>query len=208
MRMKPLAYALLGTALLSAPVWAQTSPSTGTTTPSPGTSAMPSGGMMDSTSWMAQPQSGQWRTSQLEGLAVYNANNERIGEINEMLVDSSGKIHAAVIGVGGFLGIGERDVAVPFGQLKFVNEPRANMAASTTAAPGTMATNPPATTMPNTTAAAPANPNAPVTTGATTTTPQAQANAAAARLAPDHAVLMVTMTKDQLKSAPEFKYTR
>ena len=125
-----------------------------------------------------------------------------------MLVDSSGKIHAAVIGVGGFLGIGERDVAVPFGQLKFVNEPRANMAASTTTAPGTMGTNPPATTMPNTTAAAPANPNAPATTGATTTTPQAQANAAAARLAPDHAVLMVTMTKDQLKSAPEFKYTR
>ena len=207
MRMKPLVYALLGTAFLSAPVLAQTSPSTGTTTPAPSTSAMPSGGMMDSTSWMTQPQSGQWRTSHLEGLAVYNANNERIGEINEMLVDSSGKIHAAVIGVGGFLGIGERDVAVPFEQLKFVNEPRA-VAAVTPAAPGAMGTNPPATTMPNTTAAAPTNPNGPATTGATTAASPAQADAVTTRMAPDHAILMVTMTKDQLKSAPEFKYTR
>lgn len=207
MRVKPLAYALLGTAFLAAPVWAQTGPSPNTTTPAPATSAMPSAGTMDSTSWMTQPQSGQWRTSQLEGLAVYNANNERIGEINEMLVDSSGKIQAAVIGVGGFLGIGERDVAVPFEQLKFVNEPRA-VAAVTPTAPGAMGTNPPATTTPNTTAAAPANPNGPATTGATTTAPSTQADAAAARLAPDHAMLMVTMTKDQLKSAPEFKYTR
>jgi len=188
MQLKPLAYALLGTALLSGPVLAQTSPSTSPTMPSSGTTAAPAGAMMDSTSWMTQPQTGQWRTSQLEGLVVYNSNNERIGEINEMLVDNAGKIHAAVIGVGGFLGLGERDVAVPFEQLKFVNEPRATAAAPMT------------TTVP-------ATPNAPATTGATTTAPTTQ-TAAAARMAPDHAVLMVTMTKDQLKSAPEFKYTR
>ncbi len=57
------------------------------------------------------------------GLYVYNDANERLGSINDLLMDSSGKVSKAVIGVGGFLGIGESDVAVNFDQLKFVNEP-------------------------------------------------------------------------------------
>ena len=204
MDMKPLAYAMLGATLLSGSALAQASPSATSTMPSATTSTMPTSGAMNSTSWMTQPQSGQWRTSQLEGLAVYNANNERIGEINEMLVDSGGKIQAAVIGVGGFLGIGERDVAVPFEHLKFVNEAVSSTAAPTTAVSGTVGTNPPGTTG---AVIAPVNPNAPSTTGAATAT-RAQANATASRMAPDHAMLMVNMTKDQLKSAPEFKYSR
>ena len=80
---------------------------------------------MSTGNWMTQEQPGQWRASKLEGLDVYNSNNEKIGDISELLVDNSGKIQAVVIGVGGFLGMGEHDVAVPFEQMTFVNEPRA-----------------------------------------------------------------------------------
>jgi sporulation protein YlmC with PRC-barrel domain len=45
---------------------------------------------------------------------VYDPNNNKIGEIMDVLVDKSGKINTLIVGVGGFLGAGEKDVAVPF----------------------------------------------------------------------------------------------
>ncbi len=66
---------------------------------------------------------GNWRASKLVGLSVYNDNNESIGSINDMLTEKDGKIKAVVIGVGGFLGIGEHLVAIPYEKVKFVNEP-------------------------------------------------------------------------------------
>jgi hypothetical protein len=68
------------------------------------------------------PASGQWRASKLMGVNVYNAQNEKLGEINELIVDASGRLAGAVIGVGGFLGMGEHDVLVPLERLKFANE--------------------------------------------------------------------------------------
>lgn len=191
---KHLAMALLGTALVSAPALAQTQPAQ----PSGSTSApAASSSTMSSGNWMTQEQAGQWRASKLEGLNVYNNNNEKIGDISELIVDQSGKIQAVVIGVGGFLGMGEHDVAVPFDQIKFMNEPRAaSTASTTTTTTGTAGTtaNAPAT----------ANPNAPATTGTVTTTTRTADDMK--RSAPDHALL--NMTKDQLKAAPEFKYNR
>ena len=66
---------------------------------------------------------GDWRTSKLVGLNVYNDDNESIGTINDLLTDKSGNIKAVVLGVGGFLGVGEHLVAVPFDKIKFVDEP-------------------------------------------------------------------------------------
>lgn len=54
------------------------------------------------------------RTTKLVGLAVYNTANENIGDINDLIVDTTGKITYGVVGVGGFLGIGEKNVAVPY----------------------------------------------------------------------------------------------
>jgi sporulation protein YlmC with PRC-barrel domain len=68
------------------------------------------------------PASGQWRASKLIGVNVYNAQNEKLGEISELIVDSSGRLAGAVIGVGGFLGMGEHDVLVPLERLKFANQ--------------------------------------------------------------------------------------
>ncbi len=64
-----------------------------------------------------------WRGSKLIGLNVYNEKNEKIGDINELLLDKQGKVETVVIGVGGFLGMGEHDVAVKFSELKWSDEP-------------------------------------------------------------------------------------
>jgi sporulation protein YlmC with PRC-barrel domain len=45
---------------------------------------------------------------------VYDPNDNKIGEIMDVLVDKSGKATGLIVGVGGFLGAGEKDVAVPF----------------------------------------------------------------------------------------------
>jgi sporulation protein YlmC with PRC-barrel domain len=51
------------------------------------------------------------------GSAVYSTANENIGDINDLVFDAEGKVNAAVIGVGGFLGMGEKDVAVPLDKI-------------------------------------------------------------------------------------------
>src|ERR1700687_929775 len=66
---------------------------------------------------------GNWRAAKIVGLGVDNDNNESLGSINDLLTDKSGAIKAVVIGVGGFLGVGEHLVAVPFDKIKFVTEP-------------------------------------------------------------------------------------
>jgi len=58
-----------------------------------------------------------WRTSEIKGVEVYNDRNEKIGSVDDVLLDPHGKVKAVVIGVGGFLGVGERNVAVPFEEL-------------------------------------------------------------------------------------------
>ena len=45
---------------------------------------------------------------------VYDPSNNKIGEIEDVLVDKTGKISAVIISVGGFLGIDSKDVAAPF----------------------------------------------------------------------------------------------
>src|SRR5262245_23480810 len=46
--------------------------------------------------------------------SVYDPSNNKIGEIMDMLMDKDGRAAALIVGVGGFLGAGEKDVAVPF----------------------------------------------------------------------------------------------
>ena len=64
-----------------------------------------------------------WRSSKLIGLNVYNDQDEKLGAISEILLEKSGKVDFVVIGVGGFLGIGQQDIMVEMSKLKFVDEP-------------------------------------------------------------------------------------
>jgi ribosomal 30S subunit maturation factor RimM len=57
---------------------------------------------------------GEWRASKLVGVNVYNEANEKIGDINEVILDKSGKAANVILGVGGFLGMGEHYVAVAY----------------------------------------------------------------------------------------------
>src|SRR5215218_3996524 len=71
------------------------------------------------------------RGSQLMGIDVYGADNQKIGDIDEVLVDRHGKIHGFVVGVGGFLGIGQKDVAIPFDQIQWMSDQDVQASANT-----------------------------------------------------------------------------
>lgn len=181
---KQFAAGLVATALLSTTALAQ-APAPAKE-PAAQSSSMP---RADSSAAPVQNQSAsEWRASKVIGLYVYNDANERLGSISEVLMDASGKINKAVIGVGGFLGIGESNIAVNFDQLKFVTEPMR-------------------TTSTTTTAPAPASGSSadrPSTVGTTATTTTTAATAPKPSINPDHAKL--SMTKEQLQALPQFKF--
>ena len=175
---------LAGSVLLASVAFAQT--------PTATTDSMKAGAASDTSSTSSSYQ-GNWRASKMVGLNVYNDKNESVGSINDLLTDKTGNIKAVVIGVGGFLGVGEHLVAVPLDKVKFVNQPVAYTGAGASNT-GTSTTN----TTPTT------------TTGAATTAPAATTTAPAATAKsnpwyPDHAVF--NATKDELKAMPEFKYS-
>ena len=55
------------------------------------------------------------------GKEVYNDNNEKIGSVDDLIVSRNKSLSYAIIGVGGFLGIGTHDVAIPMNQIKSRN---------------------------------------------------------------------------------------
>jgi PRC-barrel domain len=89
------------------PSMSQDKPST-TTTQS--TSSMPSSGMK--AEFIAAQKPDQFLASKFKGTDVLGADNQKIGDISDILFDKSGKIDAYVVSVGGFLGIGSKDVAL------------------------------------------------------------------------------------------------
>jgi sporulation protein YlmC with PRC-barrel domain len=52
------------------------------------------------------------------GKAVYNDKNEKIGVVDDLIITPDKSVSYAIIGAGGFLGMGKHDVAIPVGQLK------------------------------------------------------------------------------------------
>jgi sporulation protein YlmC with PRC-barrel domain len=57
-------------------------------------------------------------TKQILGKPVYNAKNEKVGDVDDLIIAPDSASSYAIIGVGGFLGLGERQVAVPANHLK------------------------------------------------------------------------------------------
>jgi sporulation protein YlmC with PRC-barrel domain len=54
--------------------------------------------------------------------SVYDTKDNKIGDVNDVLLDKSGQVSAVILGVGGFLGMGEKDVAVPFNAIKITEK--------------------------------------------------------------------------------------
>lgn len=183
---KQLIAACVGITVATFPALAQTStapasPPSATSPATPGVSSSMSG------QFMTEQSMNQWRASKLVGVDVYGADNQKVGDINEVLVNKDGTAEAVVVGVGGFLGIGEKNVAVPFKSLEWTTEPRATTG----------------TTVPDATGAA-TGATAPAPAGTPTVTRTDPATAEARQGYPDRAVLR--MTRADLQNAPAFRY--
>ena len=159
---------------------------------------------------LTQESPDQWRASKLAGVAVYGPEKKDVGKITDVLLSKDGKAEFIIIGVGGFLGIGEKDVAVPFDQVKFTDQPinpsapdnamgGAGAPGGTAEAPGSAAPN----VTPPRAATDPGAPAAPSAGGSTADNGAAMPRSTSY---PDHG--MIDMTADQLKSAPTFHFAR
>jgi sporulation protein YlmC with PRC-barrel domain len=107
---------------------------------------------------ITQQQSSEMLAADIIGTNVRNAQNESIGAVSDLILDQNGQLKGAVISVGGFLGIGDKKVAVPWTAVQL-------------RAPDT----------------------------------SASGSASGAATPSQDPVLMVSMTKDELKSAEAFK---
>jgi hypothetical protein len=106
----------------------------------------------------------KWVFSRFKGTDVLGPDNAKVGSITDLLFDHSGKIDGLIVGVGGFLGIGEKNVAIDMSAFQVV----------------------------------------PYGSGGTS----GPASAAIADNDPTHVNLKVSLTKDELKAAPDFEYYR
>lgn len=133
-----------------------------------------------------------WRASKLVGATVYNDSGDNIGSIDDLLIGTDGTIKTAVISVGGFIGIGNKLVSVPYDQLKF-EESTGNT--RTASASGTASSNGGASSSNN----SPANPAHPAGTS--------NSGAAAVPAAPQYfSIVLPGATSDSLKKDPAFNY--
>lgn len=71
---------------------------------------------------MFYTQRGEWLTSKLIGVKVDNFAKETIGDINDLLIDKDGNVASTIVGVGGFLGAGERHAAMSFSSLQITRD--------------------------------------------------------------------------------------
>ena len=111
-------------AALATPAFAQQQP---TAKPGDiGESSVPAMGTSEHGGFVQAQHSTDWRGSKLIGATVYGPDNASIGDISDILVDNMGRVRAVVIGVGGFLGVGAKDVAVQFDALNISRKADSN----------------------------------------------------------------------------------
>ena len=153
---------------------AQQNPPTGVgaSTPPP---ANPSA-TLDTGQFVTASRPHQWRATKLIGLDVLGADNEKIGDVSEILIDPEGN-EVVVVSIGGFLGIAGREVAIPFSAVEWRYGERPKTPETRTPPPPT---------------------SNEVTSRKTIDTTQ--------RGYPDFAVIRTT--RNDLKAAPEFRYSR
>ena len=131
---RTISYAALAMFLVSVPasVLAQNAPASDPATQPPAT-ALPDATAKESP---PKPVEGQMITqdkstllaSSIIGGSVYSPVNESIGDVNDLVVKPTGEIEAVVVGVGGFIGIGEKDVAIALN--RFTMEPTPDLSST------------------------------------------------------------------------------
>jgi sporulation protein YlmC with PRC-barrel domain len=178
---RSLVLAIMMGGLAAGPVFA-TDNTTPATAPA---AASPASASSEGTNFIQHAQPGDWRASKLVGVAIYGPDNKSIGSVNDVIIGKDGALKAVVIGVGGFLGVGAKNVAVPFSAISWMDTPPVTAATNTaTDTTGSIGSSPP--------------------TPAPATAPAAIAAAPGVYDYPDHGGLK--MTKEQLQAAPTFTY--
>ena len=171
--------------------------------------------------WITRLQPEQWQASDLEGLDVYSSNNgDKIGDISELILDSSGKVQAVVIGIGGYLGIGTRHCSAVRPDQVRDRTTQYHRGHGHRRGPigksqswrwlGRL------TVSRNGGTAGRLQQSLPVAYGCEQRTSPAapetqrmgQASAGGSGSTPDHAILLMSITKDELQAAPEFRAAR
>jgi PRC-barrel domain len=206
LRIPGAAAALLATALAAPAAFAQ--PAAPSPAPSPDSPtvrgpAAPAAAEAGQQQQQQQQQAqGGRRSSQIIGFAVHNDRDERIGTVDDLIVGPDGRISAAVLSVGGFLGLGAKLVDVPYGQLRFEQRAPADGPTPEARVGAPAVPDPRAEerwrTGPR--AGAPVDP-APGAGGGPGATPPAALRPARTRL------VLPGATRDSLRSLPEFNYT-
>jgi sporulation protein YlmC with PRC-barrel domain len=98
------------------------SPSQSTQAPESIIPAKPLDSASAAPSFLTKQESTDMLASNLIGQTVVNSQDESIGDINDLVTDESGKVIAVLVGTGGFLGLGEKDVALGYQDLRFVRD--------------------------------------------------------------------------------------
>ena len=178
--LRTLAYTtLFSTALIGSSVYGADNPTAPANQPA---QAQPAQAQATSgVNFVTSQEKNQWRAPKLVGVGVYGADEKQIGKIDDLLLDKNGSAQTIVIGVGGFLGFGKKDVAVPFSAMQWRTEPRKT----------------PATDQPTPMTSTSGQPPPPMKETDPAATEASQGY-------PDKAVLNVTLA--ELKAAPDFKY--
>jgi sporulation protein YlmC with PRC-barrel domain len=143
------------------------------------------GGAAPQAHFITRQATNDWRGSKIVGVTIYGQNDEKVGDVSEILVNDQGQVHAVVIGVGGFLGIGEKNVAVPFTAIRWVTVGATSSTGFSSTGRGTTASGTQGGTPPQNLST---SPDAFVITGGI----------------PNHPVL--ALTKRDLENAPAFQY--
>lgn len=130
--MKKTLTTIVTAALLGSTTFAPLAMAQGTTAPAapsataPAATAAPDAAMPSTTaasgSYLTEQGATQISANDYIGSAVYTAADESIGSVTNLILEENGGIVAAVVGVGGFLGLGAKDVAVPMSKLTVIRD--------------------------------------------------------------------------------------
>jgi PRC-barrel domain protein len=80
--------------------------------------------------FISSQSANQWVFSKFKGTDVLGPDNAKIGDVNDLLFERDGKVQALIVGVGGFLGVGQKNVAIDMSAFQVV--PASTGSSSTT----------------------------------------------------------------------------
>ena len=99
-------------AVLAAGAFAQTSSPPSSSNPPPAQASSPEKETSGKMNFVSAQKPDQWLASKFKGTDVLGSDNQKIGDVSDILFDKTGKVEAFVISVGGFLGVGSKEVAL------------------------------------------------------------------------------------------------